>query len=187
MLAASGPDLGKAFDLMCERVARTDPAAYARAVAALEPNSRRRCNMWGAGVFEPGGMQRFVNGNMFPRLEIEARINQADRANGLRNTGELSSVLVKQGLLDYRFAQAAKLTMPVLVIAGGRDLQAAIEPQREFAATLPDARFFEWPDAGHFMWAEEPKRFAAEVTSFLNGAVPRGQATPSRNKKRPTR
>jgi proline iminopeptidase len=167
VLAASGPDLPDAFNRMCDRVARTDPAAYARAVAAVEPGSQRRCNMWGDGVFKAGGMQRFVNGNMFPKSETEALINQADRANGLRNRGELSNALIRQGVLDYRFTQTSALRMPVLVIAGERDLQAGIEPQREFVAKVPSARMLAYDQGGHFMWAEEPERFARDVISFL--------------------
>lgn len=167
VLAASGPDLGAAFDLMCERVRKSDPAAYERAKSALKPGSRRSCNMWGEGVSPQGGMQRFVNGNMFPKAETEVLVNQADRTSGLRNTGELSAALIEQGILDYRFAYSERLTMPVLVIAGRRDLQAAIEPQRDFVTRLPRGVLSEWSEAGHFMFAEEPDRFAKEVSAFL--------------------
>lgn len=167
VLAASGPDLLDAFNRMCDRVARTDPPAYARAVAAVAPGSQRRCNMWGEGVFAPGGMQRFVNRNMFPDPRTESMINEADRANGLRNGGELSKALIRQGLLDYRFTQSSKLRMPVLVIAGGRDFQAAIEPQRAFVSRLPNGRLITYEAGGHFMWAEDPERFARDVVGFL--------------------
>lgn len=167
VLAAAGPDLPDAFNRMCERVARSDPVAYQRAVAAREPGSDRHCNMWGQGVFEPGGMQRFVNSNMFPRPATERLINEADRANGLRNTGELSTALIAQGILEYRFTRPERLTMPVLVIAGRRDFQAAIEPQRDFVARLRNGRMIEWDEGGHFMFAEDPGRFAREVTEFL--------------------
>ena len=167
VLAASGPDLGTALDLMCERVRKTDAEAYRRAVATREPGSKRTCNMWGEGVLPKGGMQHFVNSNMFPYPATEKQINDADNANGLRNTGELSRALIRQGLLDYRFTKPERLTMPVLVIAGDRDLQAAVEPQRAFVARLPHGRLSEWPHAGHFMWAENPERFAKEVSDFL--------------------
>ena len=167
VLAASGPDLGAAFDLMCERVRQSDPQAYERAKAALERGSRRSCNMWGKGVFAAGGMQAFVDHNMFPDPKTKKLVKDADDANGLRNTGELSSALIRQGLLDYRFAHPEKLTMPVLVIAGSRDLQASLEPQRAFVAKLPNGRLSEWHGAGHFMWAEDPRRFAKEVAIFL--------------------
>lgn len=167
VLAASGPDLPAAFELMCQRVRKTDPAAYRRAVAAVETGSRRSCNMWGEDVAPRGGMQAFVDGNMFPQASTKKLIKNADDANGLRNTGELSAALIKQGFLDYRFRRVGRLTMPVLVIAGDRDLQAAVEPQRNFVRALPHGRLSEWPQGGHFMWAENPGRFAAEVTDFF--------------------
>ena len=167
VLAAAGPDLLDAFNRMCDRVAASDSATFKRARAALEPGSRRRCNMWGKGVFGPGGMQRFVNGNMFPTPETEKLINESDQARGMRNTGELANTLIKQGLLEYRFARPERLTMPVLVIAGRRDFQAAIEPQRALVAHLSNGRVSEWNCAGHFMWAENPERFAREANAFL--------------------
>ena len=167
VLAASGPDLGSAFELMCQRVRKSDPGAYERAHAAVQPGSKRSCNMWADGVFGRGGMQAFVDGNMFPFPATKKRVNDADRANGLRNTGELSSALIKQGLLDYRFAHPERLTMPVMVIAGDRDFQAAIEPQREFVKQLPNGKLSEWRNHGHFMWAEDPDRFDRQVAAFL--------------------
>jgi pimeloyl-ACP methyl ester carboxylesterase len=114
-------------------------------------------------------MQRFVNGNMFPDLATEQLINDSDRANGLRNSGELSSALIEQGILDYRFRSPERLAMPVLVIAGDRDLQAAIEPQRILASRLRNGRLSAWTGNGHFMWAEDPERFARETAAFLAG------------------
>lgn len=169
VLAAAGPDLPAAFNLMCDRVASADPGAYARAVAARSAGSNRKCNMWGDGVFTGAGMQRFVNGNMFPRRETQALVEAADRANGLRNTGELSRAMIEQGLLDYRFAHPERLLMPVLVIAGTRDFQAAIEPQQALVALLPHGRLLAYGGAGHFMWAEDPVRFARDVGAFLAG------------------
>lgn len=56
---------------------------------------------------------------------------------------------------------------PVLVIAGGKDFQTAIEPQRGLVAALPRGRLVEYRDNGHFMFVENPRRFAQDVTTFL--------------------
>lgn len=169
VLAAAGPDIPATFNIQCDRLARANPAVYARAVADAKPGASIKCNVYG-GAFAGGGLQAFVNGNMFPRPETERLVNEADRAGGLRNTGELSEALRAAGLLDYRFRDPARLTMPVLIIAGGRDHQANVEPQRAFAARLPNGRILEYPDAGHFMFVEEPDRFARDVTAFLTGS-----------------
>jgi proline iminopeptidase len=99
-------------------------------------------------------------------------VNAADAEDGLRNTGELANALIESGLLEYRFLRPERLTMPVLVVAGGRDHQANIEPQRAFAARLPNGRLLEYPQAGHFLFVEDPERFAADVVAFARRAGP---------------
>ena len=85
----------------------------------------------------------------------------------MKNTGEIFGALANQGLLEYRFSRTARLTMPVLAIAGSRDYQAAVEPVREFVRRLPRARLIESDGAGHFMYVEQPERFARDVSAFL--------------------
>ena len=57
--------------------------------------------------------------------------------------------------------------MPVLVEAGASDFQAMIDPIRQFVRDLPDGRLTEYEGRGHFMFVEDPERFARDVTSFL--------------------
>ncbi len=170
VLAAAGPDIPATFNIQCDRLAQANPAVYARALAAAVAGSDLKCNVYADHVFEDGGLQAFVNGNMFPDPATERLVNRADNAAGLRNTGELSTALIKAGLLGYRFRDAQRLVMPVLVVAGREDHQANVEPQRAFAATLPNGRIVEYPDGGHFMWAEQPGRFASDVIAFLSAA-----------------
>jgi proline iminopeptidase len=60
--------------------------------------------------------------------------------------------------------------MPVLVIAGRHDSMARPEWLREFARRLPNARFIEYEQSGHWVYVDEPGRFARDVIRFL--AVP---------------
>lgn len=167
VLAAAGPDIPATFDIVCDRLERTDPAAYARAVAAKQPGSGPKCNIYGEGVFEGGGLQAFVHGNMFPDPRIREMVNEADREGGLPHTGAISDILIENGLLRYRFDKAHRLTMPVLIIAGAEDHQANAAPQRALAAALSRGRIVEYPGAGHFMWVEQPDRFARDVVAFF--------------------
>jgi len=167
VLAAAGPDIPATFNIQCERLQRSNPAVYARARAAVRQGSSRTCNVYD-GAFEGSGLQQFVNSNMFPDPAIEQRVAEADRQGGLRNRGELGRALIEQGLLEYRFRQPGRLTMPVLIIAGAEDHQANVEPQRSFAATLPRGRIVEYAGRGHFMFAEDPQRFARDVAAFLH-------------------
>jgi len=165
VLAASAPDMPALLERQCDRLEATDPEAYRRAVAGREAGASARCNSFAA--YEGEEQHRRIYRNMFPDPATEARVEAADHANGLRNTGELSGAIFSNGFLAYRFAHPERLTMPVLIIAGGADYQAVVEPQRALAARLPRGRIVEYPGAGHFMWAEQPERFARDVAAFL--------------------
>lgn len=166
VLVAGIPDIPAMLDAQCVRLAATDPAAYARAVEGVAAGSSPRCKPHRA---YPGKNQEYVNRNMFPDPKIAAMVDAADEADGLKNSGELSRAMFNQGLLQYRFARPAALTMPVLVLAGAEDHQAVAGPQRAFAAELPRGRYLEYPGRGHFMWVEDPERFARDVAAFVGG------------------
>lgn len=160
VLTAAVPDLQGALDLQCVRLERLDPTTYARAVAERPEDFAARCNPFAAG-------RAFVDGAMYPDPATMALVDATDSADGLSNTGEIGRVLFGGGLMRYRFDRHARLTMPVLVIAGLADFQTVVEPQRDLVAALPDARILEYPDRGHFMFVEDPARFAADVVGFL--------------------
>jgi proline iminopeptidase len=165
VLAAGIPDIPGAIDIQCARLEREDPEAFARAKAALREGDKTRCNVFQA--YEGAASRAFIDHNMYPRPETMKLVDEADAEGGLRNSGELGQALVKQGMFSYRFAGAERLTMPVLVIAGGRDLQAVAEPQRALAQRVPRGRYLEYADSGHFMFVEEPARFGRDVIEFI--------------------
>lgn len=70
--------------------------------------------------------------------------------------------------IHYRFDRAAKLTMPVLVIAGGKDRLTDPAPVRPFVAALPHGRMIVYPEAGHSLTVDEAARFARDATAFLD-------------------
>jgi proline iminopeptidase len=63
--------------------------------------------------------------------------------------------------------------MPVLAIAGAKDFQAAVEPVRSLIQRVPGARLIEYEGRGHFMFVEDPERFARDVSQFLRQPRPR--------------
>ena len=66
---------------------------------------------------------------------------------------------------DYRPA-LRRVTVPALILHGGRDIQ----PQAAsalYAQVLPNAEFRVLPEAGHFLFADDPAQFAAVVSEFL--------------------
>jgi proline iminopeptidase len=167
VLAAGIPDIPAALDIQCARLEREDPEAFARARAALREGDKERCNIFKA--YEGAASRAFIDRNMYPKPETMKLVDEADAEGGLRNNGELGQALAEQGFFGYRFDKAERLTMPVLVIAGGKDFQAVAEPQRALAERVPSGRYLEYPDAGHFMFVEEPVRFGRDVTAFIAG------------------
>jgi len=167
VLAASVPDIQGAWDVQCARLQGTDPAAYARAVAAQKPGRSARCNMTGA--YEGARAGEMMTSFMFPNPATAQQLKAADEAGGLRNTGVVGNAIFSQGFLTYRFGRSADLRAPVLVITGTRDLQAVPEPQRALVKAVRNGRMLEYDGAGHFMWVEQPERFARDVTAFLRG------------------
>lgn len=161
VLVAAAPDLPAAMDLQCLRLQRLEPATYERAAAARPQGSRARCNPFVAD-------RAFIDGAMFPDPATQRLVDETDAEGGLRNTGEMGRVLFGQGgLMEYRFERPARLVMPTLVVAGLADFQTVVEPQRELVARLADARIVEYEGLGHFMFVEDPERFAADVAAFL--------------------
>lgn len=166
VLAAAVPDLVRQTELLCKAIEARDTEAYARATRGIAPGTTPPCNVFAA---YPGGMKQFVYANMFPDPATGERVDALDNAGGLQNTGESSAALVGPGkLFEYRFAGAGRVTARVLVIAGGKDFQAVIEPQRALAAALAHGRVLEYSANGHFMFVEDPDRFARDVAAFLN-------------------
>lgn len=162
VLSGTVVDFPAVLDLACDRLKKVDAATYAKAVARLPKGSPRRCHVFAAP-------RSFIDGNMYPDPAIRKLVDETDASDGMKNTGEIFGALAEQGLLEYRFSRADRLTMPVLAIAGSRDYQAAVEPIRQFVRRLPRASLLEYDGAGHFMYVEQPQRFARDVSSFLTG------------------
>ena len=160
ILTASAHDIPAAMEAQCDRLQAQDPAAYARAVEQ-GGGMKARCNAFSAG---PG----FVNANMYPDPATMALVDETDTAGGMKNTGQMGNALFGQGLMNYQFSAADHLTMPVLVIAGGADHQTGTGPQKALARALPQGQYLEYEGRGHFMFVEDPQRFAADVIGFLN-------------------
>jgi proline iminopeptidase len=160
ILAGAVVDFPAALDLQCARLQQVDPATYARAVERLPQGSPRKCHIFAAP-------RSFTDNAMYPDPAIMRLVDETDSSDGMRNTGEIFQALAPQGLLEYRFQRPERLTMPVLVIGGASDFQAVAPPLRDFVARLRFGRMIEYEGRGHFMFVEEPERFARDVSQFV--------------------
>jgi len=96
---------------------------------------------------------------------------QAHSAAGQAQANEVAAgVFGAEGAFDPPATRAALAAFgpPVLVLAGGVDLQWPPQVLAEFAALFPAARFIVQPGAGHYPWLDDAGRFVSTVTAFLN-------------------
>jgi len=142
--------------------------ARARAATDTSPAARADCAL-AFSALTGDSLMSYNNAVMFPDSSLRIRQDSVDAASGLRNTGELSRAQLGGSLLTYRFVRADRLTMPVLVLAGRFDSAIGMEQQRALASRIPRPRLVEFEHGGHFLYLDEPDRFAHEVITFLTG------------------
>lgn len=162
-------DVQASLRSQCRRLAELHPEAYERAIEAAPASAGEAgtCDVFGA--LEGEERERFFTDNMFPDPAVEERLDSLVEASGLRNTGEVGRALFSSGLMEWRFTDHQRLTMPVLVIAGKHDYQVGLEAQRALAEALPDGRLLVYEQSGHFSYLDEPDRFARDVIDFFGG------------------
>ncbi len=64
-------------------------------------------------------------------------------------------------------AELGRIGAPALVLCGGRD-SFAFDQQSGLVAALPSVSSQTYPDAGHALHWEEPERFAADLTAWID-------------------
>jgi proline iminopeptidase len=160
-------------DLQCRlrvrRLSAVRPDAYARVrgdTIAADGTRRSHCELEFSAL-QGDEREAYNTQAMFPNPQIERLIDSVNAARSVKNTGEMGRALFAAGLLWYRFTAVDRLTMPVLIIAGRHDGAAHPDGLRELARRLPEVRFIEYEQSGHFVYLDEPERFAHDVAAFL--------------------
>lgn len=79
----------------------------------------------------------------------------------------ITQELAPQIMRDFHLGErVGTFRFPIRVVMGARDLLTLDDMRREFAAA-PEVSFVEIAEAGHWPFAEQPERFAAEVRAFF--------------------
>lgn len=151
-----------------ERLETLRPEAYRQVMARGMPPEDEACD---ASPVRGRDREAVTEANMFPDPAARTLLNRLQEESRLPNTGELGRAVFQQGLTRYRFAGAPRLTAPALVIGGSRDFAAGPRTQRRLAEILPRGRYLEYEGRGHWMFLEDPDRFARDVTAFLRSAA----------------
>lgn len=66
------------------------------------------------------------------------------------------------------YESTARLRLPTMAIAGGRDRILPPDMMRETAGLIPGCRFEMLPGAGHLPCMDNPEKMAALLTDFLS-------------------
>ncbi|GCB52786.1 alpha/beta fold hydrolase [Streptomyces sp. NL15-2K] len=87
---------------------------------------------------------------------------------------EAADVYGSEGAYDPPATRAglARLTAPVLVLAGELDGGPRPELARRAAEAFPHAECAVQPGAGHYPWLDDPEWFVGRLTAFLDGPQP---------------
>ena len=185
LLVDAAADFPEAIAFWQRELGQREPAVWRQAMATPEGAALRRaeqgdspCALTKARfavilhAYATPISAEFHHWQQFHDRQFQRQQDALDAASGLGNTGEMSRALFSPGnpLLCYRFTAYHRLRMPVLAIEGRYDGAVDPEQMRRLAAKLPRAHYDEFEQSAHFPYAEEPQKFAADVTNFLTTA-----------------
>jgi proline iminopeptidase len=99
----------------------------------------------------------------------DAAAQAHDAAEAKQTNEDAARAFGADGAFDPAATRAALAAFgpPVLVLAGGVDLQRPPAIVAEFAALFPAARLVVQPGAGHYPWLDDANWFVSAVTAFL--------------------
>lgn len=89
----------------------------------------------------------------------EASLRNADAAAVYYSAGAVDPAAVRSAL--------ARLTAPVLVVAGEYDVSLPPKCAAEYAGLFPHGEVTVQPGGGHFPWLDDPESFVATLAGFL--------------------
>jgi proline iminopeptidase len=104
---------------------------------------------------------------IFVDSALAGRLDSVNTARNVVYGSEVNQAVLAAGGNRYRFTGFKSLTMPALVIAGKHDGAAIPAGLRPLAEKLPHGRYIEFENSGHFVYLDEPDRFARTVTEFI--------------------
>lgn len=141
--------------------ARRVPQDAARALDARRSTltAERYCEEWWS-LHAPLYVGRAENSS---RVERNCHLPNEQPQNFFPHMG---AVIGSLGTFDWR-EEARRVTMPVLILHGARDLVSPISTGREWAAALPNARLTELAEGGHLPWYEDDDEVFGHVFRFL--------------------
>ncbi|MEF2526247.1 MULTISPECIES: alpha/beta fold hydrolase [Streptomyces] len=155
-VAAAGITITGEQRLAAARLRRGEPW-FPAAFAALE-----RITTGQAGSDDWTAVEPFFHGSW----DDSARHFAAESER--RKNQEAAAAFGADGAYDPDALRAAlrRSESPVLVLAGGLDLQGPLPAMTEYAGLFGHAKLVVHPGAGHFPWRDDPAAFASTVAAL---------------------
>jgi len=172
-LAAMLADRGKDADAQ---------AARAAAAATAAPGERPEVALRSAYLTALGALGSDREQFFVPGPVTRARLAELRRAHGARerSSGEAGDESTTRHHLaitaDRAFGESMlgllpRLTGPALLITGGRDPLTSPSQRAAFLQASPRHQAQEFPQAGHFVHADDPVHYATAVTTFVRSST----------------
>jgi proline iminopeptidase len=107
----------------------------------------------------------------YGRWDTAAHAHQA--AEEKQSNEDAAQAFAADGAFDPAATRAALAAFgsPVLVLAGGLDLQRPPRVAAEFTGLFPAGQLVVQPGAGHYPWLDDADRFVSAVTTFTGDGV----------------
>jgi proline iminopeptidase len=157
--------------LRLARFAQLRPKVYARVRNdTLDPDGTRRsdCDIELRARNGLGDDRRLIDlETIFVDSTLAGRLDSVNSARNVVYGSEVNEAVMAAGMTRYRFTRFHAVTMPALVVAGKHDGAAIPAGLRPLAEELPHAQYMEFENSGHFVYLDEPDRFARVVTTFI--------------------
>lgn len=91
-------------------------------------------------------------------------------ATGMKTPPSIGLAMLVADMFTFdRTAALSRMNCPVLIIASSRSPELSL--QKSEAQAIKNAQFVEIDDAAHAVFLDQPDRFAAVLTRFLNGSI----------------
>ncbi len=157
--------------LRLARFAQLRPDVYERArndTLASDGSRRNDCDIELRARNGLGDDRRLFDlQTIFVDSTLAGRLDSVNTARNVVYGSEVNRAVMAAGMNRYRFTRFDAVTMPALVIAGKHDGAVIPAGLRPLSEKLPHARYVEFEQSGHFVYLDEPDRFARIVTTFI--------------------
>jgi len=111
----------------------------------------------------------FVRGYAALAQPVPSAYAEAMLQEGLKVPAFVWKAVYAGGLEEDLSTELSKITAPTLVVWGAQDASVRHSDQETLLAAIAGSRIVEYSRAGHMLHWEEPERFAADLTAFVNG------------------